>query len=85
MNRGALCEQSCRAGWTDYAGWRAIELSNGLIRAVVVPDIGGRISRAETVIEVNTPQKASQYLASHIDLSAVLGDVQVDLVRQYDS
>mgnify|MGYP005859569351 CR=1 FL=1 len=34
---------SFSAGRVDFHGWRAIELHKGLIRAVLVPDTGGRI------------------------------------------
>src|SRR5262249_17843660 len=33
----------CRARETQYAGFRAVELDNGLLRAAVTPDIGGRV------------------------------------------
>lgn len=28
---------------TDFLGWPAVRLDNGLVSAVVVPDIGGRV------------------------------------------
>jgi hypothetical protein len=28
---------------TDFLGWPAVHLDNGLVSAVVVPDIGGRV------------------------------------------
>ena len=43
MNKDVLAVPPCQITWIDYHGWRGVELSNELIRAVVVPDIGGRI------------------------------------------
>lgn len=34
---------SCSLRRVNYEGWKAIELANGLLRVVVVPEIGGRI------------------------------------------
>jgi hypothetical protein len=34
---------SCRAEHTDFCGWPAIRLANGIVETVIVPDIGGRI------------------------------------------
>lgn len=33
----------CRAERIDFHGWQAVKLNNGLVEAVVVPDVGGRI------------------------------------------
>jgi hypothetical protein len=33
----------CQVLSVSHHGWQAIELCNGIVRSVVVPDIGGRI------------------------------------------
>jgi len=33
----------CTAAPIDFCGWKAVSLANGIVEAVVVPDIGGRI------------------------------------------
>ncbi|MBI2940132.1 MAG: DUF4380 domain-containing protein [Chloroflexi bacterium] len=43
MSEGSRAVPRCRVGHIHFRGWRAIELDNGLVGAVAVPDIGGRI------------------------------------------
>jgi len=43
MNKGISPAARCRVSEVEYRGWRAIELSNGVCKAVAVPDVGGRI------------------------------------------
>jgi len=43
MNEDVLACPPCRADRTIFHGWRAVKLGNGLVEAVAVPDIGGRI------------------------------------------
>jgi hypothetical protein len=35
--------QTCQVLPVSYHGWQAIELRNGIVRSVIVPDVGGRI------------------------------------------
>ena len=43
MSTGSLAASPCRAERTTFQGWQAVTLGNGLVEAVAVPDIGGRI------------------------------------------
>ena len=45
----------------------------------------GRSARTEIVVEADTAVKPTQYLRQETDLSAVLGGVTVNLVREYYS
>ncbi|MDH4177677.1 MAG: putative Ig domain-containing protein, partial [Thermoleophilia bacterium] len=48
-------------------------------------DIGGRVSVAQALVEVNTAAKLGQYQRQETDLTATLGGVSFALTRQYDS
>ena len=42
---GCLAAQAppCRGERVDFGGWHAVRLTNSIVEAIVVPDIGGRI------------------------------------------
>ena len=43
MSTRSLAASPCRAERTTFHGWQAVTLGNGLVEAVAVPDIGGRM------------------------------------------
>ena len=43
MSEPRIGSAPCRVRGIQHHGWRAVQLTNGLIAAVLVPDIGGRI------------------------------------------
>src|SRR5262249_35119446 len=64
----------------------ATALANGVyVLRLRATDIGGRSSSAEVSLEVDTATKPTQFLHAVTDLSVMLGDTTVDVVRQYDS
>ncbi|HYU32388.1 MAG TPA: putative Ig domain-containing protein [Thermoanaerobaculia bacterium] len=62
------------------------DLENGFYRLrLTATDRGGRTSRTETVVEINTSTKPAQYRRSETDLTVSLDGSQLDLVRAHDS
>ena len=61
------------------------DMPNGFYQLrLTARDIGRRVSRAETVIEVRSDEKRA-FLTIQSDLTVTVGDVVVDVARGYDS
>ncbi len=87
---GASNFTTIASGTTSISGTLAAfdptTLPNGFYTLqLTAANISGLVSQTSIIVEIDTPQKPTQYLTSVTDLTVQLDGVNVNLVRQYDS
>ncbi len=72
-------DKQCHLSESEWQGFRALSLDNGLLRAVVLPDLGGKI------VSLWQHRTQREWLWHNPDLSLAAGHYDGDYVRCFDT